>query len=547
MNKVNEANIAQIVIDATKAATWYWNVQTNELTINDRWAKMAGYSKEELSPISIDTWNKLVHPDDLEKSSRELDKLFHDEIDFYRVEVRMKHKKGHFVWILDSGKIVERDQEGKPLLVAGTHIDITENKEIQQKYKENEQFLTEIIENTKDIIYRLDLEGRFTYLSKGWHLELGQSVEKALYRSFKNYVHPDDLYMLELFFEDIEKSQSRQSISGYRLKHKNGSWRYYETNASPIKQNNIVIGYAGVAADITDKVYFQRALIEEKDHFEATILSVGDGVIVTDNQSIISKINDKAQNLTGYSEKESLGKNLHEIFKVTRNEDNAKLEDIVTHIVHTKKTMEIHNITLINKLGKILQIDDSAAPIFNLDNEVTGVVIVFRDVTKDVLRTKQIEYLSFHDQLTDFYNRHFLEEKMIDINKEDNYPLGIISIDINDLKKVNDTYGHLKGDFIIKEASRIIKMNTSRTDYHFRMGGDELLSIMPKSSKSELLSIKTKLKDDVSKICKSDCPLSLSYGFELLEVYTPNLYEGIKMSDKKMYEDKKNYKENTNT
>lgn len=542
MNKVNEANIAQIVIDASKAAMWYWNLRTNELTINDRWAEMVGYSKEELSPISIDTWNKLAHPDDLEKSSQELDKLFHDEIDFYRVEVRMKHKEGHFVWILDSGRIVERDQEGKPLIAAGTHIDITEYKEIQRKCQENEQFLTEIIENTKDIIYRLDLDGGFTYLSKGWQTELGQSVKKALYHSFKNYVHPDDLHMLEQFFDGINETQSRQSISGYRLKHIDGSWRYYETNASPIKQNNIVIGYAGVATDITDKIIIKEALVEEKNHFEATIMSVGDGVIVTDNQGIITKINDKAQNLTGYSEDESLGKNLHEIFKVTRNEENAKLEDIVTHIVHTKKAMEIHNITLINKLGKTLQIDDSAAPIINLDNEVTGVVIVFRDVTKDVLRNKQIEYLSFHDQLTDLYNRHFLEEKMIDINKKDNYPLGIISIDINDLKKVNDKYGHLKGDAIIKETARILKLHNSMTDYIFRMGGDEFLCIIPNSSNSQLHSIVNKLKDEVTTTSNSDCPLSLSFGIALLVDYTSELYEGIIISDQRMYQDKQKYK-----
>lgn len=541
-SKIDYKITAKIITDAMKAGSWYWNVQTGYLEINERWAEMAGYTLEELSPISISTWQKLVHPTDFIKSNLELNDVFEGKKDFYNIELRIKHKKGHWIWILDSGEVIERDKNGKPLIAIGTHIDITENKALQLKYKESELFLSQILENTKGIIYRLDLEGNFTYLSKGWEIELGHDVEKTLSFSFEPYVHPDDVELVKNFFEEIKKTQMHQQISGYRLKHRDGLWRYYESNASPIKDGNVVIGYAGIAFDITDKVVIENELINQRKHFEATIMSVGDGIIVTSNCGMISKMNKKAQMLTGYLEKEAIGKDLHQIFSVTRNENDTKLEDIVKRIVETKEGFEIHNITLKNKYGMLIQIDDSVSPILNEKDEVTGVVIVFRDVTEELKKRKQIEYLSYHDQLTDFYNRHYLEESLKELNQIENYPLGIVSIDINNLKEVNDSYGHLMGDKIIKEGSKIIKDNLYRTEYVFRMGGDEFLGIIKNSCEQELEDIKQAIINDISHKCDLGCPLSLSYGFEILYDYSTDIYEGIKIADHKMYLDKERFK-----
>ncbi|MGB7876163.1 MAG: PAS domain S-box protein [Anaerolineales bacterium] len=116
------------VIEGTNAGTWEWNVQTGEAIFNERWAEIIGYSLEEISPVSIETWIKFAHPDDLKLSNELLEKHFNGELDYYECETRMRHKHGNWVWVLDRGKVATWTEAGKPLLISGTHQDITERK-----------------------------------------------------------------------------------------------------------------------------------------------------------------------------------------------------------------------------------------------------------------------------------------------------------------------------------------------------------------------------------------------------------------------------------
>lgn len=116
------------IIKGTQSGTWEWNVQTGEVFFNERWAEIIGYTLDELCPISIDTWLKYAHPDDLIISINLLQKHFSGELDYYEFETRMKHKNGSWVWVLDRGKVISWTNEGLPLIMLGTHQDITERK-----------------------------------------------------------------------------------------------------------------------------------------------------------------------------------------------------------------------------------------------------------------------------------------------------------------------------------------------------------------------------------------------------------------------------------
>jgi len=123
------------ILEGTNVGTWEWDVQTGETIFNERWANIIGYTLEEISPVSIDTWMKFAHPDDLKISGELLEKNFTKELDYYEFEVRMQHKNGNWVWVLDRGKVMSWTDEGKPLLMCGTHQDITERKESEDKIR----------------------------------------------------------------------------------------------------------------------------------------------------------------------------------------------------------------------------------------------------------------------------------------------------------------------------------------------------------------------------------------------------------------------------
>ena len=144
------------VITSTDVGTWEWNVQTGETVFNERWAKICGYSLKELSPVSIDTWLRLAHPEDLKKGEAILNRHFSGEQDLYEIECQMRHKNGHWVWVQDKGRVISRTDDGKPLMMFGTHTDITERKQSQEKmryaFEETEQANKELKTAQKKLI-----------------------------------------------------------------------------------------------------------------------------------------------------------------------------------------------------------------------------------------------------------------------------------------------------------------------------------------------------------------------------------------------------------
>jgi len=121
------------IIAGTNIGTWEWNVQSGECVFNERWAEIIGYTLEEISPVSIDTWRKFTHPEDFTASQNALEQHFKQELEFYEQEIRMMHKDGHWVWVLDRGKVGSWSKDGKALIMHGTHQDITERKTNEAK------------------------------------------------------------------------------------------------------------------------------------------------------------------------------------------------------------------------------------------------------------------------------------------------------------------------------------------------------------------------------------------------------------------------------
>ena len=124
------------IIRGTNVGTWEWNVQTGETRFNDRWAEMLGYTLDELAPTSIETWKTLAHPDDLTASGAHIEQHFRGERAYYEFESRMKHKNGHWIWVLDRGQVETWTDDGSPLVMMGTHQDITDQKRTEEALRE---------------------------------------------------------------------------------------------------------------------------------------------------------------------------------------------------------------------------------------------------------------------------------------------------------------------------------------------------------------------------------------------------------------------------
>jgi PAS domain S-box-containing protein len=130
---IREKDRLNFVLEGTNAATWEWNIQTGQLSYNETWATLIGYTLEEIQPIDQSTLARFAHPEDLEETNKKVSECLRDHTQFYEATYRMRHKDGHWVWILDRGKVVKSSEEGEPLLMFGTHVDITHLKETNEE------------------------------------------------------------------------------------------------------------------------------------------------------------------------------------------------------------------------------------------------------------------------------------------------------------------------------------------------------------------------------------------------------------------------------
>lgn len=122
--------------------TWDWHVPSGDIVFNERWCEMLGYTFNEIEPI-ISSWKKRVHPEDWTVINAALEPHLKGETPVYEAEYRMLHKDGHWVWVLDRGKVVERDGEGMPLRAAGTCLDITRQKRAEETLLDSRNHLKE--------------------------------------------------------------------------------------------------------------------------------------------------------------------------------------------------------------------------------------------------------------------------------------------------------------------------------------------------------------------------------------------------------------------
>ena len=129
------------ILEGTNVGTWEWNVQTGESILNERSVQIIGYTLDELSPVTPERWSALSHPQDLLISTTSLQRHLSGELAHFESEVRMRHQGGHWVWVLSRGKLVSRDDSGRPGWMAGTLMDITERKHAESALRASQTLL----------------------------------------------------------------------------------------------------------------------------------------------------------------------------------------------------------------------------------------------------------------------------------------------------------------------------------------------------------------------------------------------------------------------
>jgi len=159
-----ELNLYKYSVTAANVGVWQWNVETGDQSINEKWAEIIGYTVEELTPISIETWRCLVHPEDLRSAEVKLREIIANSVAQYSIEFRMKHKKGHWIWIESTGAVTSWTSAGKAIVINGSHIDITDRKIAEAAIIGSEKRLNASQEISHVGNWEIDLETKEAYV-----------------------------------------------------------------------------------------------------------------------------------------------------------------------------------------------------------------------------------------------------------------------------------------------------------------------------------------------------------------------------------------------
>ncbi|WP_210418719.1 response regulator [Aliikangiella coralliicola] len=258
----------ELVIDSTAVGVWDWQVQTGEVLFNQRWAEIIGYQLQELEPTDINTWINHCHPEDLIESGKLLEKHWSGESQRYVFEARMKHKSGDWVWVLDTGKVVEWHADGKPKRMIGTHLDITERKNAELAISETMALLESTIESTDNAILVTSTEGKILRTNSRfvslWDIPDKPAKvldESSVVKTISQYLKKPEILTKNL--ESFKQDKFAESTEMLVLT----DGRIIEKISQPMLMNKTPIGRVWSFRDVTQRMITQQ---QQKQLLEST-------------------------------------------------------------------------------------------------------------------------------------------------------------------------------------------------------------------------------------------------------------------------------------
>jgi diguanylate cyclase len=241
----------------------------------------------------------------------------------------------------------------------------------------------------------------------------------------------------------------------------------------------------------------EEALADERERLKITLQSISDAVITTDASTCITYINAAAETLFGLTENLAKGRKVDEVIHLMDPDSSKAAANLIGQsILHVKAFRREQACVLHRPDGSFFYVTDVVSPVLDAAGLVTGLVIVFRDATLDVDRTRDLRRRALHDPLTGLSNRNEFEQRLRVVFKKAqhlNRPAALMAIDLDRFKAVNDAAGHAAGDAVLRKVAEACRNAVRSSDTVARLGGDEFAIILDNCSEEQARRIGHKL------------------------------------------------------
>jgi len=266
--KISEERF-ELAMSASKDGLFDWNLITNEIYYSPGWKSMLGYTEDEL-PNDFSIWENLTEADHVKKSWKMQQEVINKQRDRFEIEFKMKHKDEHWVDILSQAEAVF-DESGNAVRIVGTHADITERKQAEEKLQQSEEKFRLLTETANDYIIIHDMNGKLIYVNRSAEEQLGYSFEESLKMSVQDIIPKEHLAKL---YENRDRRQAKDishNVFEIEVISKAGERIPLEISSTPFIKDGKVDALFIIARNIAERKLAEKELAKHREQLEELV------------------------------------------------------------------------------------------------------------------------------------------------------------------------------------------------------------------------------------------------------------------------------------
>lgn len=465
----------RLAAQATQDVVFDWDFTSGKLEWHQTHNKSLGYKSEDLGQ-SIDWWRSRIHPDDQKRVSDAVRSLFQGGEPRFESEYRLQKADGSYAEVLVRG-FVAQDPDGHATRMVGAIQDNTARNASDRALKEREARLSTVFGQAMVGILQSDANGVLTLANERFCQLLGRTESELKKLSFADYTHPDDLvWNLPLHAEKRSKGEPFQIEKRYL--RPDGSIVWCEVSVTFVRSEGSSISSSiAVVQDITDRKLAEQSLQESEMLYRSVLEASADCIEIINTDGTLRLVNSSALDAMNL-------KRLDEIRGATwfdqwpeaaRGELTGAFETALAGSTARFSTQSRPD------LGSPRWWDVVVGPMLDANGKVSRILSIARDTTTQKETAGQLKWASEHDWLTELPNRRAFTDRLQSATVRamaSNCRLGLLLIDLDHFKHVNDTLGHTAGDHFLKIFAQRLEKTVASYGFVARLGGDEFAVLL---------------------------------------------------------------------
>ncbi len=463
-------------LEGANDGLWDWKLKDESLYFSARLAEMLGHEPTEMT-VSVSRRWALIHQDDRAKALKAFQAHLQGNSELYESEHRLRTQDGGHIWVLDRGKVVERDHLGQALRAVGTTTDIGRRKAAERGLRASSERLKRLYDETPALLYSVDADGRLLTVTRRWLEAMGYREQEVLGRRSISFMTDETRTRFEETVLPEFRAQGFMTNIPCRMVRKDGET--FDALLSVTAEHNAngdVVRSLAVLVDVTERNAALGLLQRSETRLRLALEGAREGIWDWDVDSGDLYLSPRACTILGFDSNhppDDIGFWQTILPDANRARFAAGLRDL-----EAGKIPSLVSEQELKLPGRSpIWIDWRASRVETTsDRSGTRIVGIFRDITARKRAELQNAYRAHHDSLTGLPNRSAYEEVLLRAHAEAELtgrPLAVMFLDLDRFKAVNDSFGHECGDRLLVEVGRRLQDCLRKSDLVARFGGDE--------------------------------------------------------------------------